>query len=52
MDGAVEGTGGGALGLGALVARWHRAALPRAATAVLGGALLIGIAAIVLVGLR
>ena len=52
VDGAVEGTGGGALGLGALVARWHRAALPRAATAVLGGALLIGIAAIVLVGLR
>jgi NADH-quinone oxidoreductase subunit L len=52
VDGAVEGTGDGALGLGTIVARWHRAALPRAATAVLGGALLIGLAAIVLVGLR
>ncbi len=52
VDGAVESTGGGALGLGAIIARWHRAALPRAATAVLGGALLIGLAAIVVAGLR
>jgi NADH-quinone oxidoreductase subunit L len=52
VDGAVESTGRGALGLGGVIARWHRAALPRAATAVLGGALLIALAAIVVVGLR
>jgi NADH-quinone oxidoreductase subunit L len=52
VDGAVEGTGDGALGLGGVVARWHRAAMPRAATAVLGGALLIGLAAVVVAGLR
>jgi NADH-quinone oxidoreductase subunit L len=52
VDGAVESTGRGALGLGGIVARWHRASLPRAATAVLGGALLIGVAAVLLVGLR
>ena len=52
VDGAVEGTGTGAVGLGGLVAGWHRAGLPRAATAVLGGALVLGLAAIVLVGLR
>jgi NADH-quinone oxidoreductase subunit L len=46
VDGAVESTGRGAFGLGGIVARWHRAALPRAATAVLGGALLIGLVAI------
>ncbi len=52
VDGAVESTGGGALGLGGVIARWHRAAMPRAATAVLGGALVIGLAAIVVAGLR
>jgi NADH-quinone oxidoreductase subunit L len=52
VDGGVESTGRGAYGLGGTVARWHRAALPRAATAVLGGALLIGIVAAVTVGLR
>jgi NADH-quinone oxidoreductase subunit L len=52
VDGAVESTGRGAVGLGGIVARWHQAALPRAATAVLGGALLIGVAAVIVVGLR
>ena len=52
VDGAVESTGRGALRLGSLVAGWHRAALPRAATAVFGGALLLGLATLVLVGLR
>jgi NADH-quinone oxidoreductase subunit L len=52
VDGAVESTGRGTLGLGGIVARWHQAALPRAATAVLGGALLIGLAAVIVVGLR
>jgi NADH-quinone oxidoreductase subunit L len=52
VDGAVESTGRGALGLGGLAAGWHRASLPRAATAVLGGALLLGAAAITFVGLR
>ncbi len=47
VDGAVESTGRGALGLGGLAAGWHRAGLPRAATAVLGGALLIGLAVVV-----
>ncbi|HEY3006927.1 MAG TPA: NADH-quinone oxidoreductase subunit L [Micromonosporaceae bacterium] len=45
VDGAVEGTGRATVGLGARLAGWHRAALPRAATAVLAGALLIGLAA-------
>jgi NADH-quinone oxidoreductase subunit L len=44
VDGAVESTGRGAYGLGGLTARWHRAALPRAATAVLSGAVLLGLA--------
>jgi NADH-quinone oxidoreductase subunit L len=52
VDGAVESTGRGTLGLGGALAGWHRAALPRAATAVLGGALLIGLAAVVLAGVR
>jgi NADH-quinone oxidoreductase subunit L len=52
VDGAVESTGRGALGLGGVLAGWHRAPLPRAATAVLGGALLIGLAAVVLAGVR
>jgi NADH-quinone oxidoreductase subunit L len=49
VDGAVESTGRGAFGLGGVLAGWHRAALPRAATAVLGGALLIGLAAVLVV---
>jgi NADH-quinone oxidoreductase subunit L len=52
VDGGVESTGRGAYGLGGIVARWHRGALPRAATAVLGGAVLIGLAAVLVVGLR
>ena len=52
VDGAVEGTGRGALGLGGRLAAAHRAALPRAATAVLAGALLIGLAVITWGGVR
>jgi NADH-quinone oxidoreductase subunit L len=48
VDGAVEGTGAGALGLGGLLARAHRVTLPTAATAVLAGAVLLGVAAVVL----
>jgi NADH-quinone oxidoreductase subunit L len=44
VDGAVEGAGRGAVSLGALLGRAHRAGLPRAATAVLAGALLVGLA--------
>jgi NADH-quinone oxidoreductase subunit L len=50
VDGAVEGTGRGALGLGGWLARAHRAGLPRAATAVLAGALLTALAAVFLGG--
>ena len=42
VDGAVEGTGTSAGRLGGLLAAAHRAALPRAAVAVLAGALLLG----------
>jgi NADH-quinone oxidoreductase subunit L len=52
VDGTVESTGRGALNLGGVLAGWHRAALPRAATAVLGGALLIGLAAVIVAGTR
>ncbi|MFG3418181.1 NADH-quinone oxidoreductase subunit L [Micromonospora sp. NPDC048063] len=45
VDGAVEGSGRAALGLGGGLAALHRAALPRAAAGVLAGALLIGLAA-------
>jgi NADH-quinone oxidoreductase subunit L len=48
IDGAVEGTGRGAAGLGARLGALHRAGLPRAATAVLAGALLIGLAVVVM----
>jgi NADH-quinone oxidoreductase subunit L len=51
VDGAVEGTGRGADEIGLRMATWHRAGLPRAATAVLAGALLIGLAAVVVGGL-
>jgi NADH-quinone oxidoreductase subunit L len=50
VDGAVEGTGRGAVSLGGALALLHRAGLPRAATAMLAGALLIGLAAVVLGG--
>jgi NADH-quinone oxidoreductase subunit L len=46
VDGAVEATGRGAGGLGALLGRAHHAALPRAATAVLAGAVLFGVVAV------
>ncbi|MEV7331011.1 NADH-quinone oxidoreductase subunit L [Micromonospora sp. NPDC093244] len=45
VDGAVEGSGRAASGLGGGLAALHRAALPRAAAGVLAGALLIGLAA-------
>ncbi|MFG3705496.1 NADH-quinone oxidoreductase subunit L [Micromonospora sp. NPDC047670] len=45
VDGAVEGSGRAARGLGGGLAALHRAALPRAAAGVLAGALLIGLAA-------
>jgi NADH-quinone oxidoreductase subunit L len=51
VDGAVEGTGRGTVSLGGVLAAVHRAGLPRAATAVLAGALLIGLAAVALGGL-
>ncbi|GIJ07644.1 NADH-quinone oxidoreductase subunit L [Micromonospora andamanensis] len=45
VDGAVTGTGRAASALGGGLGVLHRAALPRAAAAVLAGALLIGLAA-------
>ncbi|WBB92828.1 NADH-quinone oxidoreductase subunit L [Verrucosispora sp. WMMC514] len=45
VDGVVTGTGRAARALGGGLGVLHRAALPRAATAVLAGALLIGLAA-------
>jgi NADH-quinone oxidoreductase subunit L len=48
VDGAVEGTGRGTIGVGALLARAHRGAVPRAVAAVLGGALLFGVVAVAL----
>jgi NADH-quinone oxidoreductase subunit L len=50
VDGAVEGSGRAALGLGGGLAALHRAALPRAAAGVLAGALLIGLAAVLIGG--
>ncbi|MFG3697074.1 NADH-quinone oxidoreductase subunit L [Micromonospora sp. NPDC047620] len=50
VDGAVEGSGRAALGLGGGLAALHRAALPRAAAGVLAGALLIGLAAALIGG--
>jgi len=50
VDGAVEGTGRGTGSLGGLLARAHRAGLPRAATAVLAGAVLLGLAAVAVGG--
>ncbi|MFI7578575.1 NADH-quinone oxidoreductase subunit L [Micromonospora sp. NPDC049497] len=50
VDGAVTGSGRAALGLGGGLASLHRAALPRAAAGVLAGALLIGLAAVLIGG--
>ncbi|SCL40664.1 NADH dehydrogenase subunit L [Micromonospora pallida] len=50
VDGAVEGSGRAARGLGGGLAALHRAALPRAAVAVLAGVLLIGLAATLIGG--
>ncbi|GAA5178012.1 hypothetical protein GCM10023322_04100 [Rugosimonospora acidiphila] len=52
VDGAVEATGRHTMGLGEAVGRWHRTALPRATATVLGGALLIGLVAVLLAGAR
>ncbi|QSB15305.1 NADH-quinone oxidoreductase subunit L [Natronosporangium hydrolyticum] len=46
VDGAVTGAGRGTVGLGTLLARAHQGTVTRALTAVLAGALLIGIAAL------
>jgi proton-translocating NADH-quinone oxidoreductase, chain L len=46
IDGAVEGTGRGLHALGGGLARSHRAAVPRAAAALLAGVLLLGAAAL------
>nr|WP_306345165.1 NADH-quinone oxidoreductase subunit L [Micromonospora sp. NBRC 107566] len=48
VDGAVEATGRGARALGGSLATAHRSGLPRAATAVLAGAVLAALAATVL----
>ena len=50
VDGVVESIGRGTFGLGGLVSAAHRATLPRAAAAVLGGALLLGLAALAVAG--
>lgn len=50
IDGAVEGTARGARALGGALAGLHRAALPRAVAGVLAGALLIGLAAVLIGG--
>ena len=49
---AVEATGRGATGLGALLGRAHRAGLPRAAVAVLAGAVLFGLVAVLMEAVR
>ena len=45
VDGAVEGAGQATTDAGNTLAAWHRTNLPRAATALLAGALVLGIAA-------
>jgi NADH-quinone oxidoreductase subunit L len=52
VDGTVTATGRGAAGLGGVLGLLHRAGLPRAATAVLSGGLIIGTAAVAVAGLR
>jgi len=51
VDGAVEAAGAGTVRIGGRVAGWHRGALPRAGAAVLGGAVLIALAAVIVGGL-
>ncbi len=46
VDGAVEGAGVGTVGLGRLLARVHAAGIPRYTGAVLAGAILVGVAAV------
>ncbi|TDB73601.1 NADH-quinone oxidoreductase subunit L [Micromonospora sp. KC723] len=50
VDGLVEASGRAARGLGGVLAALHRAALPRALGAVLAGALLVGLAAVLVGG--
>ncbi|MEU7868022.1 NADH-quinone oxidoreductase subunit L [Dactylosporangium sp. NPDC049140] len=50
VDGAVDGVGSGAGGLGGLLARAHTAALPRAATAVLAGGVVLAAVIVVALG--
>ncbi|WP_433210969.1 NADH-quinone oxidoreductase subunit L [Dactylosporangium sp. CS-047395] len=50
VDGAVDGVGAGAGGLGGLLARVHTAALPRAATAVLAGGVVLAAVIVVALG--
>ncbi|MFI7021471.1 NADH-quinone oxidoreductase subunit L [Micromonospora sp. NPDC049900] len=50
VDGAVTGTGRAARALGGGLGTLHRAALPRAVVAVLAGALLLGLAAVLIGG--
>jgi NADH-quinone oxidoreductase subunit L len=50
IDGAVVGSGRAAQRFGAVLAGLHRATLPRAAAGVLAGALLIGLAAVLVIG--
>jgi NADH-quinone oxidoreductase subunit L len=52
VDGAVLGTGAVAVRTGSALAWMHRAGLPRAAGAALGGAVLLGLAAVVLEWVR
>jgi NADH-quinone oxidoreductase subunit L len=51
VDGAVEGTAANTVRIGEWAAVWHGGALPRAAVAVLAGALAIGVAAVIVGGL-
>ncbi|NIL41762.1 NADH-quinone oxidoreductase subunit L [Salinispora arenicola] len=50
VDGVVTGSGRAAWRLGGVLAAWHRATLPRAATGVLAGALLLGLVAVLIGG--
>jgi NADH-quinone oxidoreductase subunit L len=52
VDGAVLGTGAAAVRTGSVLAWVHRSALPRAAGAALGGAVLLGLAAVLLEWVR
>ncbi len=51
VDGAVEGTGAQTMRIAGWFATWHRGALPRAGVAVLGGTVVIAIAAVIVGGL-